>query len=280
MKSEEAKQLIERGVHELKEALAAGKSDQLRAYLNVMSRFPRYSFNNQLLIFLQAPDATRVLGFHAWRKLGRNVMKDEKGIAIIAPMVSKAKAKEEGESGGQDDPKSSTKVIRGFKVVHVFDVSQTDGKPLPEFARATGDPGDNLEKMESFIRNRGIQLAYEEIPSGADGVSRKGQIVVRPDLDPATTLMVLIHEYAHECLHQANRRHETTKTIRETEAEAVAHVVGQALGLQSLAQSADYIHLYNGDVEVLTASLDHIQKTAAHILDGITSQAEKKEAVA
>ena len=95
--------------------------------------------------------------------------------------------------------------------------------------------------------------------------------------------MVLIHEYAHSCLHQTDRRKETTKTIRETEAEAVAHVVGRALGLHSLEQSADYIQLYNGDVEVLTKSMDCIQKTAASILDGIQAQlaaAESREVAA
>ena len=264
MKREEVQQLIERGVRELNAALAAGKSDRLQAYLDVMSRFPRYSFNNQILICLQAPEATMIQGFHAWRKIKRCVKKGEKGIGIIAPMIGKKNDK--SYSDAED------KTIFGFKVVHVFDVSQTEGEPLPEFAKVTGDPGDNIVAFETLIRNSGIQLDYEDIPGGADGVSKKGQIVVRPDLEPAETLMVLIHEYAHELLHQKERRKETTKTIRETEAEAVAHVVGQALGLQSLEQSADYIQLYNGDEKVLTESMDLIQKTAAQILQGISNQ--------
>ena len=125
------------------------------------------------------------------------------------------------------------------------------------------------DTVEALIRSRGIQLDYDVIPGGADGVSKKGQIIVRPDLEPAETLMVLIHETAHELIHQPDRQKETSKTIRETEAEAVAHVVGQALGLESLEQSADYIQLYNGNVEVLAKSMDNIQKTAAIILDGI-----------
>jgi hypothetical protein len=226
-----------------------------------------------MLVAIQFSEATLVQGFVAWKKVGRTVKKGSKGIGIIAPMSYKAKDKE----APNDDKKN---VIRGFKVVHVFDVSQTEGEDLPIFAIATGDPGENVAAIESLIRSQGILLDYEEIPSGADGVSRTGQIVVRPDLPPATTLMVLIHEYAHSCLHQTEHRKETTKTIRETEAEAVAHVVGQALGLQSLQQSVDYIQLYNGDEKVLTDSMEYIQKTAAHILDGITTYAKRAEVMA
>lgn len=276
MKSDEARELIERGVRELHEALAAGKSNRLQKYLAVMARFPNYSFNNQILIYFQAPESTRVQGFRAWKKLGRSVKKGENGIGIIAPMIGRSKAdtadvRKVEQCKDDEEHASAEKAIRGFKVVHVFDISQTEGDPLPEFARATGDPGDNIAAVESLIRSAGIQLDYEEIPGGANGVSKKGQIVVRPDLEPAETLMVLIHEYAHARLHQSERRKETTKTIRETEAEAVAHVVGQALGLESLEQSADYIQLYHGDAQVLADSMDHIRKTAAHILEGINA---------
>jgi len=282
MKREEATQLIERGIKELNEALAAGKSDRLQKYLDVMSRFPSYSFNNQMLIWLQSPDSTRVQGFHAWKKLKRTVKKGEKGIGIIAPMVYR-KDKEASNSASNSEksgnsPESDEKSIRGFKVVHVFDVSQTEGEPLPEFARVTGDAGDNIAGIEALIRSQGISLTYGEIPSGALGLSKKGEIIIQPDQEPAETLMVLIHEYAHERLHQqSQRRQETTKTIRETEAEAVAHVVGQALGLQSLEQSADYIQLYHGDTQVLAESMDHIQKTAAHILAGIAQHTKQAE---
>jgi len=266
MKREEVKELVERGVRELHEALAAGKSDRLQQYLNVMARFPRYSFNNCMLIALQFPEAQLIQGFHAWRKLGRTVKKGEKGIGIIAPMVGKkqdedVKANEDGE-----------KTIFGFKVVHVFDVSQTEGDDLPEFAEVTGDPGENIPAVESLIRDWGIELVYEEIPCGADGLSKKGTIVINPDLEPARRLLTLVHEASHERLHaDVNRRQETTKAIRETEAEAVAHVVCQALGLNTLEHCADYIQLYHGDAEVFAKSMEYIQKTAAEILAGIKS---------
>lgn len=266
MKREEVKELVERGVRELNEALAAGKSDRLQQYLNVMARFPRYSFNNCMLIALQFPEAQLIQGFHAWRKLGRTVKKGEKGIGIIAPMVGKKK--DEDAKANEDGEKS----IFGFKVVHVFDVSQTEGDDLPEFAEVSGDPGENIPAVESLIRDWGIELVYEEIPCGADGLSKKGTIVIDPVLEPAKRLLTLVHEASHERLHaDADRRKETTKTIRETEAEAVAHVVCQALGLNTLEHCADYIQLYNGDAEVFTKSMEYIQKTAAEILDGIKS---------
>lgn len=266
MKREEVKELVERGVRELNEALAAGKSDRLQQYLNVMARFPRYSFNNCMLIALQFPEAQLIQGFHAWRKLGRTVKKGEKGIGIIAPMVGKKK--DEDAKANEDGEKS----IFGFKVVHVFDVSQTEGDDLPEFAEVSGDPGENIPAVESLIRDWGIELVYEEIPCGADGLSKKGTIVIAPDLEPAKRLLTLVHEASHERLHtDADRRKETTKTIRETEAEAVAHVVCQALGLNTLEHCADYIQLYNGDAEVFAKSMEYIQKTAAEILAGIKS---------
>lgn len=272
MKRDEAKKVVDQAIEQLSEALESGHSEELSEYLSVLSRFPKYSFGNLMLILSQNPNATRVMGYGAWKELGRQVKKGEKGIGIIAPMVYR-----------QDDDVASAaddKVIRGFKVVHVFDVSQTEGEALPEFAKVTGDPGDNIPAMEALIRTEGIQLDYEVIPGGADGVSKKGQIIVRPDLTPAETLLVLVHEYAHSRLHQTDRRKDTTKTIRETEAEAVAHVVGQALGLKSLEQSADYIQLYSGDVDVLTQSMDQVQKTAAHILEGIQSHSKREEVAA
>ena len=278
MKREEVSELVERGIRELNDALAAGKSDRLQQYLDVMARFPRYSFNNCILIAVQFPEARIVQGFHAWKKLGRFVKKGEKGIGIIAPMIGRKK----DEDGPADD--STGKTIFGFKVVHVFDVSQTEGDELPEFAQVSGDPGENIAAVESLIRSWGIELVCEDIPSGADGLSKKGTIVVAPNLEPPRLLLTLVHEAAHEKMHaDSERRKETTKTIRETEAEAVAHVVCRALGLETIDHCADYIQLYNGDVEVLTKSMDCIQKTAASILDGIQAQlaaAESKEVAA
>ena len=263
MKREEVTDAVQRGIHELGEALAAGKSDRLLAYLAMMARFPKYSFQNCVLIWTQFPEAKLVQGFQAWKKLGRSVKKGEKGIGIIAPMVYRAR-----DEKSDDEP--SDKVVRGFKVVHVFDVSQTEGEDLPEFATVVGAPGSHIDAVEQLIRSRDIELMYEPIPGGADGVSKKGTIVIANDLPPAKRLLTLIHELSHETLHiNQKRREETTKTIRETEAEAVAFVVSSALGIDCLDHSADYIQLYDGDLDVLSQSMEHIQKTAAEILEGI-----------
>lgn len=273
MKREDVKELVERGVRELHEALGAGKSDRLQQYLDVMARFPRYSFNNCILIAIQAPNSTMVQGFRAWKKLGRSVKKGEKGIGIIAPMVGR---KEDDEGNVSDDGEKS---VFGFKVVHVFDVSQTEGDDLPQFAEVSGDAGHNVQAVESLIRSWGIELLYENIAGGADGVSKKGTIVIAPNLEPAKRLLTLVHEAAHEKLHfDSERRKKTSKVIRETEAEAVAHVVCRALGLDTIDHCADYIQLYDGDIEVLTKSMDYIQKTAASILDGIQAHLPKHDA--
>jgi hypothetical protein len=263
MKREEVGDVVQRGIDELSEALAAGKSDRLKAYLAVMARFHKYSFQNCVLIWSQFSEATFVQGFHAWKKLGRSVKKGAKGIGIIAPMVYRSKDERKATEAGE-------KVIRGFKVVHVFDISQTEGDDLPEFATISGDPGNNIAAVEQLIRSHGIELLYEDIEGGADGLSKKGTIVIANDLPPARVMLTLIHELSHEFLHASSeRRRETTKTVRETEAEAVAFVVGSALGVDCVDHSSDYIQLYNGNAELLAQSMEHIQKTAARILEGI-----------
>jgi antirestriction protein ArdC len=274
MKREDAKQLVTDGLAELNAALSQGHSDTLVRYLSVMSRFHRYSFGNLMLILAQREDATYVAGFRKWQQLGRNVRKGEKGIGIIAPCRYKRKADDQGaeEQDVQD--------IRGFRVVHVFDLSQTEGEELPEFAQINGEPGECLGRVEQVIRDAGIELRYETIPGGALGSSAGGTITVIPGLSAAETCAVLVHEYSHEVLHwQSGRKHECSKTVRETEAEAVAFVVCRAYGLDSATRSADYIQLYRGSTETLAESLELIQKTAATIIDAVRSGEPGKAAV-
>jgi antirestriction protein ArdC len=269
MKRDEVKQLIEQGVRELNDALAGGKSEQLQQFLEVMAKFPRYSFGNCILIAVQRPDARIVQGFQGWKKLGRWVKQGEKGIGIIAPMVYRNRDVED------DDDRT----VRGFKVVHVYDVSQTEGKELPEFARITGEPGEYVEAVERLIHSHGIELVYETPASGAEGESHKGKIVVKPELPPAERFATLVHELAHELLHaDGERRKASSKCSRETEAEAVAHVVCRAVGIDSTRHAADYIQLYKGDVDVLAQSLDAIQKASQLILDAIAASPKMEEA--
>jgi hypothetical protein len=161
------------------------------------------------------------------------------------------------------------RAISGFRTVFVFDVSQTEGEPLAEFATSHGEPGELIGKMEALILKREISLRYETIPGGANGVSSGGTITVRPDLSASETFRVLIHETSHEMLHQGDRRGDTTKVLRETEAEAVAFIVTSTFGIDSKNRSSDYIQLYTGDKAALVRSLDRIQRTACEIIEGL-----------
>ncbi len=270
MKAEEAKKIADQALEQLSEVLSRGKSEQLTSYLAMLAKFHRYSFGNVLLILSQKPDATHVAGFTAWKKLGRFVRKGEKGIVIIAPMT--IKPKDEPKPGEDDKP-----VLR-FRGVHVFDVSQTDGEPLPEPAEVAGDPCEYLVTLRAHIAECGIELDYDDLPSGADGVSRGGRISVREGLTPAHEFSVLVHELAHELLHHGEDRPKS-KTVRETEAEAVAFVVCQATRLESGTAASDYIQLYDGKQETLAQSLDRIQRVSTEIIAALT-HAERRDQAA
>ncbi len=267
-REERVRETADKAITALAEALDQGKSETLTAYLGAMSRFHRYSFHNVMLIAMQRPDATFVAGFRTWQhEFGRFVMKGEKGIAILAPVVRKARAEEASADGGEGEPER--RVIRGFRAVHVFDVSQTDGKPMPEFARVGGDPGQNLDNLKALVTRQGIELAYEPGLGGAYGVSTGGKITLLAGQTSAEEFSVLAHELAHELLHKCPVEERPDKKTRETEAEAVAFVVCSAVGLETGTAAKDYIQLYRGDRETLARSLERIQKTAATILDAV-----------
>lgn len=266
MNRDDAKKLVTDGLAELNHALASGRSETLEKYLTVMSRFHRYSFGNQMLIFSQRENASRVAGFNKWKELGRHVKKGEQGIGIFAPCRYKRKV--EDDNGDERESQD----IRGFRVVHVWDISQTEGEDLPEFAQIQGDAGENLARLEHVVRNAGIDLRYEPIPGSATGMSAGGIITIQPDMPESETFAILAHEHAHEVLHQQNgRKHKCSKTVRETEAEAVAFVVCHAFGLDAKTRSSDYIQLYRGCAETLAESLDLIQKTTAGMIEAINA---------
>lgn len=266
MKTEEAKDLIDKHIDQLAEKLESGHSEQLTDFLSTMARFHRYSLGNLLLIMAQRPEATHVAGFHTWKSLGRFVKSGEKGIAILAPMLLKNQATEQETAKSADEDE---KILR-FRVVYVFDVTQTDGDPLPEFAKITGDPGDYADRLKGLVHQLSIELAYSDQLGGALGVSSGGKIAIQSGLDPSQEFATLVHELAHEILHQGTARQGSTKTSRELEAEAVAYVVAQAVGLDTGTASSDYIQLYQGDKEQLTQSLDAVRKAASLILEAIT----------
>lgn len=266
MKAEEAKKLADQALDQLTSAISQGKSDALTQYLAAMGRFHEYSWGNVMLILLQKPDAMKVAGFNTWKKFNRFVKKGEKGIVVIAPML--IKPKEARETG---DAKDNDSFLR-FKAVYVFDVSQTDGEPMPEFARVAGNPNGHTERLKKLVADKSITLEYSADIGSAQGLSHGGKITLRPDLSPAEEFSTLVHELAHEILHRGERRKETSKTVRETEAEAVAFVVCQAIGLDLNTAAADYIQLYDGDNETLTQSFGFIQQTASEILAAVVHE--------
>lgn len=272
--ADRTRRLAERCLAELSTQLAAGDSQRLEAYLRAMGRFHHYSFGNIMLIISQNPEATRVAGFHTWRTLGRAVRKGERGIAIFAPMMLKSKEDNAPSDAGATTESESKPRLR-FRVVYVFDVTQTEGDPLPALDRVTGDPGVMLERLEAAVRSSGITLVTAEGLGGADGLSEGGAITLRAGLSPAERFSVLAHEWAHEILHQSESPEQRPeKVVRETEAEAVAFVVSSAAGLAPGGSAADYIRLYRGDAETLAASLDRVQKAACRILDAVMGNEE------
>jgi antirestriction protein ArdC len=271
--------LADQALATLAAALDAGKSDALTAYLKVMARFHHYSWGNSLLIETQRPNARQVAGFHAWLKLGRHVRKGEKGIAILAPVIGKTKAASDSAESQENKPTetpSETKRLRGFKTAWVFDIGQTEGTDLPEFAEVQGDPQDNLERLKAFAIAQPIAVEYDASIAPAMGLSSGGCIRLLPDMPPAKEFATLAHEIAHELLHKKERRGQTNKTVRETEAEAVSFVVCQAIGLDVNSASADYISLYHGDSATLAASLHFIQSTANTILTALSTSKGKE----
>ena len=218
MKLEQAKQLTEQAIEKLIEALESGKSEALKSYLAAMSRFRKYSFGNVLLIMFQMPSATYVAGYQTWKALGRFVRTGEKGIAILAPIVARPKSRPETDTSQGEE----SQVLTGVRPVFVFDYSQTEGDPLPQFATVKGDPNDYFDRLKAYIAQGGIKMEYSNSIAPAKGLSEGGKITLLPDLSPAEMFSVLVHEYSHERLHKDSRRSQTTRTIRETEAEAVA----------------------------------------------------------
>lgn len=248
-------------------------SEQFKRYLAVRSAFHRYSARNSLMILLQRPDATNVAGFNKWLELGRWVKKGEKGIAIFAPMMYAKKDPETGEKTGD--------TLRGFRVVHVFDVQQTDGAPLPEPVmpkELEGEEGaDIFAALQDFAQHGGLTV----LPS-FDGFTdeRKGdyspgekQIRIRSGMSNFQRVKTLAHECAHWILHTDETGRALPRDVKETEAEAAAFLALARCGLRSDEYSFAYVATWaDGDMKILEASLSRIEKASEEILHAINSR--------
>jgi hypothetical protein len=246
-------------------------SEQWRAMLEVSARFHSYSANNQLLIYFQCPEATRVCGYRAWQRLGRYVRKGERGIQILAPCRKRVNPVEgEGEQGEVE----RIEILTGFRVVHVFDVSQTEGDELAEVAprRLTGEvPKRLIEALEQRVADEGFRLQRETIArSSRNGYAdfERRLVVVRGDLSGVQTAKTLIHELAHLLLHRDTDLSE--RAVAEVEAESVAFVVASALGLDTSDYSFPYVARWGGgDAELVAGTAERVIAAAGDLLAAV-----------
>lgn len=257
--------------------------DAWRAMLQVAARFPRYSPNNVLLITVQRPDATAVAGLRTWNTLGRRVRKGEQGIAILAPCTYRQQPPaadppaEDAAADGADPDGSGRRVLRGFRVVHVFDLTQTEGAPLPDVAPAplTGDPPAHLwAHLARVVAADGYRV--ERGPcGGAYGHTRFTEKVVRirDDVAPAQAAKTLAHELGHiRAEHHtrfADTYHRDTRCrgLAEVEAESIAYVVAGAAGLDSAGYTVPYVAYWaGGDTALLRDTAARVIATARAIL--------------
>ena len=248
-------------IQELAQATDAARiSTAMQSYLDTCARFHQYSYGNLWLILMSKPNASRVAGFRRWRTLGRFVRKGEQGIPILAPITRKLE---------DDDGLEITK-LAGFKVVYVFDISQTEGEPLPE-PPEWKSPQQHAELQAHLIeyaQERGITVQVKALSGETQGVSLGGEIHLAPEAGTKT----LIHEIAHELMHRGQLHRD--KTILELEAEAVAYVVGRHFDLDDLA-SPNYVALHGADAEMILAHMARIQQTAREIISELEKENER-----
>jgi len=248
-------------------------SQQFRLFLTTMSKFHDYSVSNLILITIQRPGATRVAGFKTWKDLGRWVKKEERGIAILAPVMPFKLKKEEEE----EEEIPLTPVY--FRVVHVFDIAQTEGKPLPEFEVPvlTGEANEDLfANVLELAKSQGLQVSFESRtyldPSIKGQYSAPKSIWVRPEESMAQQLKSLIHELAHYYTEGVLR---IPRRDAETIAESAAFVVGAHYGFDSGVRSFPYVALWSQDKKVLAQNLSSVRKVADTILHSLETTPKK-----
>lgn len=251
--------------------------DDWKRMLKVVSKFHKYSFNNHLMIFMQRPDATIVAGFNRWKSIGRSVKKGEKGIAIFAPC--RYKTKTETDEGQE----RTVQEIRGFRVVHVFDISQTEGEDLPDLdaVRPKLLDADAPEGIWDALVAQAHSVGFEVIrnrrgsENGFCDFSSK-QIAVRPDVAPAQAVKTLIHEFGHALLHAEELPR--SKEVAEVEVESVAYIVCDAIGLDSGDYSFAYVaHWAEGSTDLLKETGERVITCAKMILAALEAPAEPQE---
>lgn len=286
-KIKEATEQLEAGIKEF------FSSDKFQEYLNVMSRFHSYSYSNSVMIAMQKPDATLLAGFSGWQKnFDRHVKAGERGIRIFAPVPVKTKVEREKKDPDttlpvldeNGDPVMETVEIKTprFKIVTVFDVSQTDGKPLPSLGvdELTGNVEQFSQFFEALKRTSTVPIGFEELHDGSNGYYSPAEkrIAIREGMSEVQTVKTAIHELAHSRLHDFDRtkppaeaEKRKDRNTREVEAESVAYVVCQHFGIDTSDYSFGYVATWSASRELpeLKASLQTIRDAASSLIDEI-----------
>ena len=280
---------LEEGLKELFE------SEKYKKYLSTMSKFHNYSFNNTLLIAMQKPEATLVAGYQAWQKnFNRHVNKGEKGIRILAPAPYKIKEERDkldpvtGEIVLDKDGMPQTEEVEikipAFRAVSVFDISQTDGEPIPELEAK--ELLSTVEGYEDFIKAityvAPVPIGFEDIPGDSKGYFNtvENRIAVQEGMSESQTLKTMVHETAHSMLHNKEVNKEDIlapakdRNTKEVEAESIAYTVCQHFGIDTSEYSFGYIAGWSSgkDMKELKSSLDTIRRTASELITGIEEQ--------
>ena len=289
-KVQEITEKLEQGIKELFE------SEKYKTYLNTMSKFHNYSFNNTMLIAMQKPDATLVAGFKAWQKnFDRHVKKGEKAIRILAPAPYKIKEERDKidpvtqelllDKDGNPQKEEVEITIPAFRAVSVFDLSQTDGKPIPELTAK--ELLSDVEGYQDMIRAveaiSPVPIELEEIAGDSKGYYDREakRIAVQENMSESQTLKTMIHEVAHSKLHskevEQDEQMRKDRNTKEVEAESIAYTVCQHFGVDTSDYSFGYIAGWSSgrDTKELRASMDTIRRTASELITGIEEQLQE-----
>ena len=275
---------------QMAEKLEAGVKDvfqgeNYKAYLDFCAKMPRYSINNQILIMMQKPDATMCQSFTGWKEMGRFVKKGEKGIRVMAPSPYKME-KEQDKMGADGKPvldkdgepvKETIEIkVNAFKPVSTFDISQTDGEPVPRLGvdELTGSVEGYTTLMEAIKQASPVPITFENIESGAKGYFQveENRIAIQEGMSEAQTVKTALHEASHATLHNKEAMNadsdKKSRSQKECEAESVAYVVCQHYGIDTSEYSFPYVAGWSSDKEVpeLKTSLDTIRRAASDLI--------------
>ena len=250
-------------------------SDRYKDWLVTMSKFHSYSLNNTILILCQKPDAKRVAGYKTWQSLGRQVRKGEKSIRILAPCPFKKTIKD-------DKGEEKVVMIPRYRVVGVFDISQTDGPDLPTIYNGPLKDGvDGYEKLlGDLLSICPVHVSFDDIEGGANGFFSPGEnrICVKKGMSEAQTIKTLIHEMAHQMLHSGKCLKD--RETKEVEAESVAYTVCNWLGIETDDYSLSYVAGWSSgkDLKELRGSMEAIRVASKEMIDRLEKKSESKAA--